>query len=422
MDPRSPDVLFAAMWERERKAWNLKEAGPSSGIYQTSDAGATWQLISSTESGFPQGEGVGRIGLAIGYHDDLRQVYAILDNQDRRPPPDKASDEKSLSKEALRTMSKTAFLELKEELISDYLKKNDFPEKYTAARVITMVRKDSILPEALVHYIEGANSLLFDTPVTGAEVYLLSGEGSTWKKTHDGFLDDIFYSYGYYFGQIRVQWDNPDNLYILGVPILHSTDGGKSFQSVNGDNVHGDHHALWINPSQPDHLILGNDGGVNISADAGETWVRANRPPVGQFYSVAVDDADPFHIYGGLQDNGVWKGPSDYSGSLRWEMTGQYPYRSLLGGDGMQVAIDPRNDHQTVYTGFQFGNYFRLNTQTGNQEYITPKHELGERPYRWNWQTPSTCPDTIRTFCTWDHNWSCDQWIRVRILSQSVVT
>lgn len=388
MDPKNPDVLFAAMWERDRKAWNLNEAGPSSGIYQTTNGGTTWDQISTESSGFPQGDGVGRIGLAIGYQNDRRAVYAILDNQHRRPASDKEGDKDISSKDALRTMDKEAFLNLSDKKIQAYLDDYEFPEKYTVSRIRNMVKTDSILPVTLVEYVEGANTLLFDTPVIGAEVYKLSGDQAKWVKTHDGYLDDIFYSYGYYFGQIRVEQNNPDNLYIMGVPILHSIDGGKTFVSVSGENVHADHHALWINPDRPNHIILGNDGGINISEDAGKTWIRANRPPVGQFYTVAVDNAEPFNIYGGLQDNGVWKGPSDYSGSLRWEMSGQYPYKPLLGGDGMQVEIDHRNECQTVYTGFQFGNYFRVNTQTGKQEFITPKQDLGERPYRWNWQTP----------------------------------
>ncbi len=388
IDPHYPDVLYAAMWERDRSAWNLTESGTSSGIYQTSNGGATWELISTAERGFPQGDGIGRIGLAIGYRGDSREVCAILDNQTRRPISEKERVKDVLSKDVLRKMTKETFIALTEKKIQTYLDEFEFPKAYTAARVKEMILSDSILPLALVEYVEEANSLLFDTPVIGAEVYTLTADQPTWKKTHDNFLDDIFYSYGYYFGQIRVEQNNPDNMYIMGVPVLHSTDGGKSFTSVNGENVHGDHHALWINPKQPNHLILGNDGGLNISEDAGETWIRANRPPVGQFYSVAVDEAEPFNIYGGLQDNGVWKGPSDYTESVRWEMSGQYPYKSILGGDGMQIAIDPRNEFQTVYTGFQFGNYFRVNTQTGKQEFITPKHELGERPYRWNWQTP----------------------------------
>jgi len=173
----------------------------------------------------------------------------------------------------------------------------------------------------------------------------------------------------------------------MGVPIVRSEDGGKTFKSINEENVHVDHHALWINPKNPQHLILGNDGGVYVSFDTGETWTNCNSPSVGQFYSIAVDMAEPYNVYGGLQDNGVWKGPSTYEYSRSWYQEGKYPYERLMGGDGMQVAVDTR-DNETVYTGYQFGNYFRINTKTGDRKYITPRHELGDAPFRWNWEAP----------------------------------
>ncbi len=204
---------------------------------------------------------------------------------------------------------------------------------------------------------------------------------------NEDFIDFLYNSYGYYFGQVRVSPQDPEKIYLLGVPILKSEDGGRTFTGINGDNVHSDHHALWVNPHREGHLVLGNDGGLNISWDDGETWTKQNNIPVGQFYSVAVDMAQPYNVYGGLQDNGVWMGPHTYTQSTRWHSSGQYPFKSIMGGDGMQVAVDTR-DNKTVYTGFQFGNYYRVNTASGDRKSITPKHELGARPYRWNWETP----------------------------------
>ncbi|MCK5538331.1 MAG: hypothetical protein KAI79_16005, partial [Bacteroidales bacterium] len=160
-----------------------------------------------------------------------------------------------------------------------------------------------------------------------------------------------------------------------------------NFRSINPANVHADHHALWINPQNTNHLILGNDGGINISYDDGENWINANSLNVGQFYSVAVDMAEPYNVYGGLQDNGVWVGPSNYKASTEWHQSGKYPYKMILGGDGMQVAVDWR-DNNTVYTGYQFGYYYRINKKSGAMKSIKPRHELGERPYRFNWQSP----------------------------------
>ncbi|MBZ0327647.1 MAG: glycosyl hydrolase [Altibacter sp.] len=384
-DPNNFNLMYAAAWDKDRKAWNFTGNGEGSGIYKSTDAGNTWTKVSLDGSGFPQGKGVGRIGLAI-Y--DANTVYAIHDNQARREGDD-ASDTKSdvLSKDDFKAMTATQFLALENDKLNKYLRTNGFQEKYKAENVKNMVRGGTVKPVDLAKYLEDANSMLFDTPVIGAEVYKSTDSGKTWHKTHDGFLDGIYYSYGYYFGKIHVDPNNKDGIYIYGVPILKSKDGGKSFTSIDADNVHVDHHALWINPKLPGHLIDGNDGGINISYDDGANWIKNNAPSVGQFYAINVDNEEPYNVYGGLQDNGVWVGPHDYEAGPYWHQSGQYPYKMILGGDGMQVQIDNRNS-DVVYTGFQFGNYYRINRKTDTYDYIQPKHELGDSPYRFNWQTP----------------------------------
>ena len=250
-----------------------------------------------------------------------------------------------------------------------------------------MVRSGNVKPADLATYLEDANSMLFDTPVIGAEVYKSTDGGKTWSKTHDDYIDDLYYSYGYYFGHIYVSPANQEHIYIYGVPILKSKDGGKTFTSIDAENVHADHHALWINSKNPNHLINGNDGGVNITYDDGKTWIKNNSPSVGQFYAINVDNQTPYNVYGGLQDNGVWKGVNNAPEDRSWQQTGHYPWEMIMGGDGMQIEIDNRNPN-IVYTGYQFGNYYRLNLETEHQTYIQPKHQLGESPYRFNWQTP----------------------------------
>ena len=384
-DPINFNLMYASSWDKDRKAWNFLGNGTGSGIYKSNDAGSTWTKVSVTGSGFPQGEGVGRIGLAI-Y--DANTVYAIHDNQARRKSDDE-SDAKNdvLSKDDFKSMTSTQFMALDNEKLNKYLRTNGFQEKYKAENVKNMVQGGSVKPVDLAKYLEDANSMLFDTPVIGAEIYKSTDGGKTWNKTHDSFLDGIYYSYGYYFGKIHVDPNNKDGIYIYGVPILKSKDGGKTFASMDADNVHVDHHALWINPKLPGHLINGNDGGINISYDDGATWIKNNAPSVGQFYAINVDNEEPYNVYGGLQDNGVWVGPHDYEAGPYWHQAGQYPYKEILGGDGMQVQIDNRNS-DIVYTGFQFGNYYRINRATKDYKYIQPKHELGESPYRFNWQTP----------------------------------
>lgn len=382
--PTDPNLLLAAAWEKDRKAWDFTEAGPGTTIYRSEDGGTTWSEIAD-DSGFPDTNGTGRIGLSFAPSNG-NIVYAILDNQDRR---EKEDDEQSssLTKDKLRGMSKEQFLTLENKDINQFLDDNGFPREYNAVDIKKDVQNGKVKPVDLVIYLEDANSLLFDTPVKGGEMYRSDDAGKTWKKTHEGYIESMIFSYGYYFGQVRVDGQNPDIIYTMGVPIVRSEDAGKTFNSINEDNVHVDHHAIWINPNNPKHLILGNDGGVYISFDTGSTWINCNSPSVGQFYSIAIDMAEPYNVYGGLQDNGVWKGPSNYEYSRSWYQEGRYPYERLMGGDGMQVAVDTR-DNTTVYTGYQFGNYFRINTTTGDRKYITPRHKLGDAPYRWNWEAP----------------------------------
>lgn len=386
VDYKNPDVLYAATWDRIRKAWDFQESGTGSGIYKSIDGGQNWQKMNTETSGFPFNEGTGRIGLDIAFKDGKSYLYAILDNYNRRPAEAKDKED-GLTKNSFVGMTSEKFDLISDEDLESYLHDNNFPEKYDVKAVKKMVAKDEIKPVALKEYVENANSLLFDTPVIGAEVYLSTDDGVSWKKTHDYHLDGLYNSYGYYFGQIKVNPKDPDQLYIMGVPILRSDDGGKNWKNVNGDNVHSDHHSLWINYNKPEHIINGNDGGINISYDSGESWIKCNMPTVGQFYYINVDNDQPYNVYGGTQDNGVWAGSSNYKEGTRWQMSGDYPYDRLLGGDGMQVQIDNR-DNNTVYTGFQFGNYFKVNKSTGNRTYVTPKHDLGENSYRWNWQSP----------------------------------
>lgn len=386
MDPSDPNILYAASWDRIRYAWDFQEAGKGSGIHKSLDGGNTWIKVSAIDSGFPDGEGTGRIGLTIAEIDGQNKVFAIVDNYNRRSL-DKKKDDSKLDKDKLRVMSSKQFGSLDNDKLERFLRDNGFPDKHTAESVKTQVKAENLKPIALVEYLETANSLLFDTPVIGAEVYVSVDGGSKWTKTHDGYLDGVFNSYGYYFGMIEVAPDNPNQLYIMGVPILRSDDGGVNWTNAGGDNVHADHHALWLNPNRPGHIINGNDGGINISYDAGENWSKCNSPAVGQFYYINADMDTPYNVYGGTQDNGVWVGSHNYREGTSWHAYGQYPYKSIMGGDGMQVQIDNR-DNNTVYTGYQFGNYFRINKEKGNRAYITPKHELGDRPYRWNWQSP----------------------------------
>ena len=381
--PNSFNIMYATAWEKDRKAWNLNEGGKGSAIYKSIDAGETWDNISKEDSGFPVGDGVGRIGIAVF---DENIVYAVLDNQFRRELKNQNEDE-NLSKEYFKDISIDDFKKIKSDDLNRFLRSNRFPRKYNAKSVNSDIKSGKIEPKDLYSYLVNANSELFDTPVIGAEVYKSVDGGKSWNKTHETYLEGLYYSYGYYFGKIHVDPNNSNKIYTYGVPLITSDDGGKTFYSIGKENVHADHHDLWINPDKSGHLINGNDGGVNITYDDGKNWIKNNSTEVGQFYSINVDYQKPYNVYGGLQDNGVWMGPHNTSPSKRWNMTGNYPWKSILGGDGMEVQIDNRNPN-IVYTGSQFGFYSRLDLETGKRRSIKPVHELGQSPFRFNWQTP----------------------------------
>ena len=383
LDPNDPGRVLAATWTRARRAWDFREGGPGSAVWLSEDGGRTFGRVSVEGSGFPTGADVGRIGLAAHPGGAL---FAVVDNQSRRPE-EEDDDEPAVTRDLLREISRDDFLALAEDEINEFLDANNVPYSYTAESILEMVREGRIEPLDLVAFLEDANAELFDTPVVGAEVYRSDDGGRTWARTHEGFIDDLFYSYGYYFGQVRVAPDDPDRLYLLGVPLIASADGGATWARADAPQVHVDHHALWFDDSRPGYMISGNDGGLNVSYDRGASWTKLNTPAVGQFYAVQVDDAEPYNVYGGLQDNGVWVGPSTYEASRDWLAEGEYPYRRIMGGDGMQIQVDDRDG--TVYTGFQFGNYFRTDRSgEGRAERIVPQHELGERPLRFNWQAP----------------------------------
>jgi photosystem II stability/assembly factor-like uncharacterized protein len=383
INPNNPSILYAAMWERERRAWDFRGSGKNSGVYKSNDGGTSWEKLEG--KGLPDGEGFGRCGLSIS-NSNPDIIYALIDDNSPKSTESK-KDSAKVTKDLLRTISKEKFLKLDRTAVEEYLTRYGFPKEYNYDYIVDNIKDDNLKPSSLVEYLEDSNNKLFETDVKGAEVYRSDDGGNSWKNANEDKLDGLFYTYGYYFANIRVSPKNPDKIYLLGVPLIRSDDGGKTFVSINGDNVHADHHGLWIDSKRDGHIINGNDGGINISYDDGLNWQKANAPAVGQFYSVNYDLEEPYNVYGGLQDNGVWYGSSKTEINTDWQNSGDYPFKNLMGGDGMQVVIDTRKN-DIVYTGYQFGNYYRISKSKKDYKYITPKHKLGERPYRFNWQTP----------------------------------
>ena len=375
--PENPEILWATTWQRFRQAWNFQEAGNGSAIYKSTDGGESWNKVME---GFPEDDYVGRIGIDVSKSNpDI--LYAFLDNQ-KQTKTKVEEEEEGLTQTDFLEMNKEEFQQLDDKELEQFLRDNGFPKKYTAARVKLDVREGKYEPKALSEYLGDANAALFETDINGAEVYKSTDGGESWQMVNEYALDNIIFTYGYYFGEVRVSPSDPDELYIMGVPALKSTDGGATWKPIaENQPVHVDHHAMWIDPADTDHILLGNDGGLYESHDGGINFIHHNVTPVGQFYTVDVDMEKPYNIYGGLQDNGVYTGPSTGSpdDNSHWER--------LFGGDGMHVQVDPRNSN-LVYTGFQFGNYFKIDRSSNDYTRITPRHEVGEERYRYNWNTP----------------------------------
>jgi photosystem II stability/assembly factor-like uncharacterized protein len=172
-----------------------------------------------------------------------------------------------------------------------------------------------------------------------------------------------------YYSQIRVDPKNPENVYVGGLNFSKSTDGGKTFKSLQQGIAHSDHHAIWIDPTNGDHLLIGNDGGLDASYDQGATWEFINTIPAAQFYAVSVDMRKPYYVYGGLQDNGSWGGPSQTRSQAG--ITNPDWFR-VGGGDGFYTQNDP-TDYNTVYSESQNGAMARLDLRTGRSVSIRPR-------------------------------------------------
>ncbi|GAB4181587.1 MAG: hypothetical protein Tsb002_01670 [Wenzhouxiangellaceae bacterium] len=373
--PSDPDTLYAATWERSRQAWDFVEGGEGSGVWRSRDGGRNWTRL---QGGLPSGDKVGRIGLAVSAAaPDV--LYAVVDNQADLDPDLTDLGDRPLSAKRLQNMSKETFLGQSKDEIEAFIRSNDFHPEVTADSLIEQIENDELSIQDLIDALGEANRSLFNTDIIGLELYRSDNQGDDWQRTHKQPIREVVYSYGYYFGQVRAAPDDENRLYLLGVPLITSNDGGKTFSGMNDPDVHVDHHSFWIDPEQPQRMMLGNDGGLDITYDGGQSWLKLDAQPVGQFYTIHVDMAEPYNVYGGLQDNGTYKGSS----KTRWQDGPSWQF--INGGDGMYVAVDPR-DNSTTYTGYQFGNYVRLDDQ--GRTTVRPRNRLQEEPLRYNWNTP----------------------------------
>ena len=214
-------------------------------------------------------------------------------------------------------------------------------------------------------------------------LYRSDDGGKTWS-TGDRSQSMVWRPF--YFARLVIDPTNPDRLFKPNLSLIVSEDGGRSF-SATGGGAHGDWHDLFIDPQNPRHVIGGDDGGLWQSFDGGNRWWKQENLPISQFYHVAVDGADPYHVYGGLQDNSTWIGDSAYGGGIsnkRWE--------NLYGGDGFW-AVPDSGDPEAVYVESQGGFIGRVDRRTMSSRDIQPKADYKEK-LRFNWNAPIAASPT----------------------------
>ena len=307
MDPRDPNTLYAATWQRIRRKWSDPRVEPGyneSGVLKTTDGGRTWAEINQ---GLPEAQFRGRIGIDIS-RSKPDTLYALVDNHE-------------IGRQA-RPGQRDAY---------------------------------------------GRPMAAGQGFIKGADVYRSDDAGKTWRQTSRQDQKMVDYlsntqsgTYGWVFGQIRIDPSNPETVYILGVPLSKSTDGGRTFAETATD-IHGDHHGLWIDPANTNIIYNSNDGGFYQSADAGKTWKFAVAAGGSQFYNVALDTSTPMWAYGSIQDIGSRRGRVDISAGRR--TVPAVAWEDAPGGEGSNHAIDPTNPN-IVYSHSFYGDFTRTDLGT----------------------------------------------------------
>jgi len=321
MDPIDSKTLYAASYQRRRTSWGFNGGGPGSGVWKTNDAGKTWTRIQG--SGFPEGT-LGRIGIDVS-RSNPNVLYAQIEVGTSTGT---GGEEQTFGGGAAGG---------------------------TPTPTPTPTPAGSPTPDPKKH-----------------GVWRSDDKGKTWKVVASCFNAGgcTENNRPMYYSQIRVDPSNPENVFVGGLNFSRSTDGGKTFKSLQPGIAHSDHHAIWIDPKNGKHILIGNDGGLDVSYDQGDTWEFVNTIPAAQFYAVAVDMRKPYYVYGGLQDNGSWGGPSQ-TRSLQGGITNSDWFRTG-GGDGFYSQADP-NDPFILYSESQNGSMSRIDMRTGRSVSIRPR-------------------------------------------------
>jgi photosystem II stability/assembly factor-like uncharacterized protein len=328
IDPSNPNHLFAAMYQRQRTAWGFNGGGPGSGLYESTDGGRTWKK--QTGNGLPNGM-LGRIALDFSRSNPnviYAQIEAAGDKMPAEPAPAVGAGGRGGRGGGGGGGGRGA----------------GFRAGSCGA-------------------VGNANYQAPPVDAGRSGVWRSSNGGRTWTLVSNENQRPM------YFSQIRVDPNNPDVVYVGGVGPTKSIDGGKSWCGLNNMG-HVDNHAIWIDPLNSKHVMYGNDGGIDVSWDAGETWESVRNMPTGMglAYGVAVGMGRPYRVCVGLQDNGSWCGPSHVRSNVGIR---QWQWMSVGGGDGFQAAIDP-TDENIFYTESQNAGINRYDLNAGVQQSIKP--------------------------------------------------
>jgi photosystem II stability/assembly factor-like uncharacterized protein len=343
IDPRDPNVVYVAA------LGPLWAPGGERGLYKTTDGGKTW----TNTKEISKYTGFGELVMDPSNPDVL---YAASQMRERReygflPAGPEGAIYKTL--DAGHTWTQL---------------KQGLPTGDIGRIGMSICRSRPNILYAMVHARPPANGL-----------YRSDDAGASWRLVNDQN------GTAWYYSQVICDPTDPEHLVTLNANSRESRDGGKTFQPfAAGNGIHTDHHVLWINPDNTEQMILGSDGGLYMSWDAGRTWDHNESIVAGQFYTVAVDDAQPFYnVYGGLQDNQTWGGPSRTRNSFG---PSNADWFRMAGGDGFYAVPDPF-DHQIVYAESQTGGVVRYDARTGQTKSIRPVPKPGQR-HRYNWSAP----------------------------------
>src|SRR5258706_2175561 len=347
---------------------DLWAPGGERGLYETTDAGASWRRVLSGPPKVADRVGCGDVVLDPS---DPKTLYAALYAR-RRTPWSFAAGPDATDGEGARGSFKAA------DGGATWRKLGGGLPRATGRIGLAISRKNPKVVMALVQSLEGGAVALMDVMSKHGGVFRSEDGGETWTRASR--LDPR----PFYFSQIRIDPENDQRVYVLGLTLHVSDDGGKSFREDLFEKTQPDNHALAIDAGHPARLLIGNDAVVYESYDAGKSWRYPNNVAAGEFYRIALDSSKPFRICGGLEDNYSWVGPS---ATRTKDGITNSDWINLGGGDGFSCAFDP-SDPDVVYFESQGANLVRLNLANGERKSLRPEAGEGQPVFRFHWNSP----------------------------------